>query len=131
MITTTSDSIGKRLAQLERALQADKLAFFGEVLDMENSFHRNSSCVIVSEVVFPDTIKIEEFARNYYILDPDISEKTWLDSISVKTGLDCRMIIGFKPITHVGLHRLRVLVNSVDNQPKIYVMQIWVLPLEG
>lgn len=60
-------------------------------------------------------------------LTSTVDEQVWLASISAKTGLDCRMIVNYKPIKEVGLYTLRVLVAE-NGSPVDYEIKVWIIP---
>lgn len=123
----TSGSYGVRLRNLQSQYRTDRAMFFGSILDMENEL---AKFVDIVPFTFKNPVNIEELADdNGYLLDPNIPENTWLESLSRETGLDCRMIVGFRSVKELGLFTWQVVVAE-GGKPVTYEMKVWIIPVE-
>jgi hypothetical protein len=110
-------------------LEADKSLFLARVLDYENDVEKTIGEAKSQQFRLPggaDSITIEEFADTDGYLTSTVDEQVWLASISAKTGLNCRMIVNYKPIKEVGLYTLRVLVAE-NGSPVEYEIKVWII----
>lgn len=123
-LSGSSELISTRLQTLIYELKQDEHIFLARVLDYENAVEKTANEKAVSAWHSPVTI--EEFANESGHLTSEVAEKTWLESISGQTGLDCRMIVNYNPIKELGLYSLKVLVAE-DGSPVAYEVKVWVV----
>jgi hypothetical protein len=116
--------IVQRVGDNPHLLMAELLDTLAELERKENILKHTR----LHDVVPLDTIIVEEFAdADDRLESSDIPEETWLETLSRKTGMDMRMILGFKPVTHIGLYRWQV-VGSKAGELVYYSLDVWVVP---
>lgn len=127
-LSGNSDSLADRLDSLVYQLETNATRFLGSVIDLENKLAKlNPPQPAYTQ--WPKTITFEEFAdEDGDLNDQKIEESVWLESLTRETGLDCRMILDFKPLKNLGCIRWYVVVNQ-KGKPVTYDFQVWIVPV--
>jgi hypothetical protein len=124
----TNESLAIRLNNLNSQLENDPIRFLGSILDMENAAAKLTQPE-VTPLTWHKTIAFEEFSDEEGRLnDQNIEEGVWLESLKRETGLDCRMILDFKPVKELGMERWQVLASR-SGKSVMYDLQVWIVPV--
>ena len=125
-ISGIHQTFAARLDNLQRQLVANRLMFLGSILDLENELSEQAQAA--SPLLWKESVTIEEFSDEDGMLnDQTIQESTWLETLSRETGLDCRMVVDFKPVKALGIERWQVVVNE-KGKPVTYDIRVWIVP---
>lgn len=79
------------------------------------------------EVTQYQSVEVEEFADDrMFLLDQNIPESVWMETLRNKTGLDIRAILSDLP-KEIGMHQFKVAYKE-NNTILFAAVRVWVVP---